>query len=124
MIESTSSVLVTEYIFSILISLGHECPANQGRTKVRDNCIWSEGKGLWRRSPFWIALCINLRRALMIVFKHNGDKQYKNFTLWVLCKFGDHALSSEASSEALSAINRKLCRRTIKIGQRAFPFII
>ncbi|KAK6074920.1 hypothetical protein SCUP234_07919 [Seiridium cupressi] len=112
--ETTRPHAVTEYMASVLFSLGTQVDERGLCKNTREEVMWSSSKHPWRRSPTWLLVRIALQLTLERTASAPTDL-YKQFMVFFLSRILDIACRSSVASDILQTMSAKISRRLLKL---------
>ncbi|WDK20879.1 hypothetical protein CGRA01v4_12168 [Colletotrichum graminicola] len=108
--------IITSLLMAILEENGRRIAPKLLRKRVHDDVCWDRAKKPWRRLPCYLVLRVAIQRYLASELRcQQGQLEYKFFIAVVLATFLDASLSHLAGVEQLQFLQKKLCRRLVKL---------
>lgn len=115
--NTVKPLVVTEYLTSFLLGLGHSAVVPRVCKNTREEVLWNNSFRPWRRSPTWLLI----RVALQLAFEGGqsgtiaGGLMYKKFMVFFMfCILGE-ACTQRMDSDILHTMSAKICRRLMKL---------
>ncbi|KAI4225246.1 MAG: hypothetical protein L6R40_008378, partial [Gallowayella cf. fulva] len=118
-VESRDTVhprFVTEMLTGILRAVGQPLDAARIYKHTRDDVLWKDALGPWRRSPLWLLLRVALQTRFMHSDEQEQHVRYKSFMLFFMTHVLERALEASLPSDTLFLMTAKISRRALKTG--------
>ncbi|SMQ52164.1 unnamed protein product [Zymoseptoria tritici ST99CH_3D7] len=117
--DTTNPGIITELLFAgFLRSMGTVPTATTILKHTRDDVLWENAKGPWRRSPMWLLIRVTMQLTLSQEGP-DGNAIYKECIVFIHSVILKHYLArSSTSSDMLSCMNANIVRRLQKLSSQ------
>ena len=115
--DSVHPDLITQFLMTLLESVGTRTFPPLLRKRVRDDVCWGEGgQKPWRRSSIWLVLRVGLQRHLYrLLGAEPGRAQYKFFICHVMASLMEDMTGASCAPDSVAFLKAKLNRRLAKL---------
>ncbi|KAF4511475.1 hypothetical protein G6O67_003270 [Ophiocordyceps sinensis] len=116
--ETTNPILVTDLLFSFLLSNGRSTAGAVIWKNTRDEISVSNSKSRpWKRSSVWLLLRVALHSTMSTA--HEGaqsDQVYKKWMVFHMAQLLGAATAARLQTDVIACMSAKLARRLVKLG--------
>lgn len=128
--HSTNPLIVTDYLSSILLTLGSAIEVSAINKKMREEVMYMSTKVPWFRSDTWLLFRVGLQLtmsrlevALNSSIETSKAPAYKEFIAFLMAAILREAHKHDIESDLLSIMTSKISRRLRKLGGNASSWL-